>query len=715
MANPEVGKIYEVAINGVGYMLADDPQSDLQYRSMSAVLEPQRFADGATPVSEAIERYSFVNSSEWRGGAGQRFANRAQSDLSSYWDSQGIDPFSEDQRLKLLPAAFLAISNTNLGLQAVAGSNFILQGAAGCSTSTIAGDTVTTEDSYSTSTLLDIDIGYGRGFVARGTDLQQLTLGEAGFAQLSDLDVHRVAWIGDRLAVIYRDAATSTWRFSTIAVNTVGDVTAGDEEVPGGLLTLPGATSATHADCQFQLGGLAPGLGFVWFSGWTADGDEANVYVWGNDTTLSASIALQMPRGEVPLDLFFYQGGVYIYSVSPSANVAKIYRCVVNGDGTLSPFLLVDDAGPAPATLERRGRKFAADGRLVYFAWNAMDGTNGGLGVIDLATGGYAKRTQALASGDVNSVFVWANRPGMTVSNRGVYLERNTTLVASGWLKTSIFDADSALAKRWDSIALSVDPASGCDVDVEYTLDGGVSYTLALDAVTAAEATEELGGTSPSLGLRITLNGTGTVGPEVRVASVKFHPLGILDRVLQLPVNCSDQARGLNGAPLPYSKGSGMARARTLQGLLGLFVEVVDIDGTVDSMEVVQVDVRSLRAAQDPSTRTNRTDQVALVTLRSATELAALVTPADNAAPVLTNPGPRSGTVGTAITPLQLVATDANSDALVFGAVGLPPGLSCNRNGLITGTPTTAGAYPVAVSVLDGRTKDAETFTWTIT
>ena len=73
---------------------------------------------------------------------------------------------------------------------------------------------------------------------------------------------------------------------------------------------------------------------------------------------------------------------------------------------------------------------------------------------------------------------------------------------------------------------------------------------------------------------------------------------------------------------------------------------------------------------------------------------------AANVAPVLTNPGSQSGTVGTAVS-LQLVATDGNGDALTFGATGLPAGLAISAGGLITGTPTTVQTVSVTATVSD--------------
>jgi len=711
MANPDVGTRFEVAINDVGYMLAVDPTGEFQYERAVSTIEPQRFASGATPLSEALERYMFFNSSEWRGGSGQRFLNRESSDASSFWDSQGIDPFREDQRLALLPDVDLKQASAVADAMVVAGSNYmLLRDTGNVEQHTISGDTPSAGNTHTFTTVTDMDIGYGKGFVATGTDLQEITLGSAGDPQLSALDVHRVAWIGDRLAVLYRDSGTSTWRFSTLD-------TAGTEEATGGLLTLPGATNAAMSSCEYRLGGITDGIGYVWFSGWTQDGDEGYIYLWNIDTTSSPSIAMRMPRGEVPLDIFYYQNGLYIWAVANNSAKVKIYRCVVNGDGTLTPFLIVEDAGTAPSDTNRDGRKFAADGRYIYFAWNDMQ-TNGGFGVIDLATGGYAKRGHGTATGDVVSVFVWGNRPGLSVASRGAMLEHSSDLVTTGYLSTSIADADSALDKHWDTISFSGDQATGTDVSVAYTVDGGTSYTGLIANSVLSELTADLDVDSVSLGMKMTLVGNGSTTPLLRVTSAKFHALGLGEEILVLPIDCSDRVEGLNGQLIASTNDSGRARARTLQGLRGNFVNVQDVDyketTTVTSMEVLQVRVRGFVAASDPSTGTNRSRQVAMVTLRRDLGTTATSPPAANTAPVLTAIGVQSDTIDVPLA-LSTPATDANSDNLVWGAKGLPTGLVMLYGGTVSGTPTVAGVFSTTITVSDPNGgSDSETLNWTI-
>jgi len=92
---------------------------------------------------------------------------------------------------------------------------------------------------------------------------------------------------------------------------------------------------------------------------------------------------------------------------------------------------------------------------------------------------------------------------------------------------------------------------------------------------------------------------------------------------------------------------------------------------------------------------------------------AAVAVPVVNRAPVLTNPGPKTATTGTAFS-LQLEAADPDSDPLTFDVTGLPGGLSASTAGLISGTPTAAGTFNVSATVSDGALADMEGFTLTV-
>jgi endo-1,4-beta-xylanase len=82
----------------------------------------------------------------------------------------------------------------------------------------------------------------------------------------------------------------------------------------------------------------------------------------------------------------------------------------------------------------------------------------------------------------------------------------------------------------------------------------------------------------------------------------------------------------------------------------------------------------------------------------------------------VTNPGARTGSVGSAVS-VQISASDsAAGQTLAYAAAGLPAGLSINSaSGLISGTPATAGTSNVSITVNDATgASGSATFTWTI-
>ncbi len=82
----------------------------------------------------------------------------------------------------------------------------------------------------------------------------------------------------------------------------------------------------------------------------------------------------------------------------------------------------------------------------------------------------------------------------------------------------------------------------------------------------------------------------------------------------------------------------------------------------------------------------------------------------------VTNPGNKTGTVGTAISSVTLAASGGTSP-YTWTATGLPTGLSASAAGVISGTPAAAGTFNVTVTARDSASTPqtgTATFTWTI-
>jgi endo-1,4-beta-xylanase len=153
-------------------------------------------------------------------------------------------------------------------------------------------------------------------------------------------------------------------------------------------------------------------------------------------------------------------------------------------------------------------------------------------------------------------------------------------------------------------------------------------------------------------------------------------------------VRASDSA---SGQTLAYTA-SGLPPGLSINGGSGL------ISGTPTTPGSYQVTVK----AAD----TTGASGSATFTWTVSSETGTLVT--------VTNPGNQTGSVGTAISPVQIQATDSAGQALTYSATGLPAGLSISSSGLISGTPTAAGTSNVTVTASDSSGSGSTTFTWSI-
>ncbi len=86
-----------------------------------------------------------------------------------------------------------------------------------------------------------------------------------------------------------------------------------------------------------------------------------------------------------------------------------------------------------------------------------------------------------------------------------------------------------------------------------------------------------------------------------------------------------------------------------------------------------------------------------------------------NHPPTVSSPGNQSSAIGASVS-LPIIATDADSDPLIFAATGLPAGLIIDpATGEISGTVSGPdGDFAVTVSASDGQSQGTASFNWTI-
>lgn len=608
--NSAVGSVYEIAIDGVGYMLADHPEKEHRYQRRTVHLAPERFATGETPFSESIDRYSFMSHSDWRMGSGQLYRDRPTSDPSRYFYSEWINPF-EAGELATLPTPEQHISSTYTGVPGslavvASGSVFMVTSA----TQLTGRDTPTGSNTAFNhglaTTATDLASDGTNWYATDGASIRRNNTAADPAVDWSTVDVTEIEWVGDRLCGI--DSATGP-NFTSFS-------SAGVEENVGGIQTFAGAT----------LRGITGGDGFAWFGvNYTQTG---HIRAWELGGAVgSTTIALTLPEGEMVDNLYFYLGNVFVASRT-EADWVKIYRCVVT-EGRLTPQFIVEyDTTVFPTTKI----SFAGNDRFVAFTWPGhmqRDGTSG-IAVYDLESGGYARWYAVGGTGGgfgtgVQSVVRWADDFGVGITSAttgGFYGKDSTPTNAIGFVETSVSDLASNVVKVLSNVSLTTKPLTG-SVDVEYstntngtfidvgTMSGAGVTTVSFDADNV---------TASSFGFRLTLTPSGSAGPIVKLLAAKTHPLGLRDQLVVVPVDCLDERNGLNGQLIPESgPGYGRAQARTLESLTGRIVRFQDVDWPDEpsaDFEVQAVELSENGSVYDRHLGKRGFSAVAAVTLR---------------------------------------------------------------------------------------------------
>lgn len=605
-----VGTVFEVAVNGQGFMLFDGHEGQpFSYERQVIPLEAERLATNETPFTEAVERYIFTIWKDFRGGAGQLHHDGLDAIENAFLDSDGVNPF-EKGGLTLLESTALEEAATYSGIKMVVVGDdlYWVDSASTLKRLTAPGGAPSTITITGGHSISDVTTDGTNWYTARGPNgIYRGTTAEP--AQWSAVQATVVGWAGGRVCAALAASGSTPNRFTTLN-------DAGAEEVTGGRVTLPAGWTIT---------GFTGGQGKVWFG--ARSGQQGLVYVW-DLTSAAPYVALELPAGQVPVDLFWYQGQVMlrakqVHDPVSTAHQAIIYRCVPGDDGTLTPFRVLDIGEDSP-TLDFSAGTFAGTDRFVVFSWRAMDGTNGGVGAIDLSTGGWSKWWRSPVAGPVPTIVMWQGHCVFAVGGQGIYRVGHG-FVSAGSVKTSVSDGDSNLDKIYDQVALVAAPLKVNEsIAVDYTFDTAGSYTALAEATinVAGQSRKEatLDKKAQSIGLKVTLAGPGTTTPTLLLAQVRYHVTGLADEVIVLPVDCGDQVKGLNGAPLAVNgPGAGVARARALESLTQTRVKVQDVDwrwtGVANTFEVVSAQTRRT-SLKDSATGQVANRYVCVLTLR---------------------------------------------------------------------------------------------------
>jgi hypothetical protein len=602
-----VGQIYDIGINGQGYMIVNDPTRDILWRRGTVNLDPERLATTETPLDESINRYTFASIGDFSGGAGQRFRDRDDSTGTGYFQSSGIDPFTEAPMAKLLhtvenPASGQTTYSNPL-LATAAGRIFMLTADNaltywnGSSWSSVTGIT----DTAGAVVISGLTSDGNYWYAATGASVVRGTTSNPG-ANWASVAATDVQWAAGRICAAVKNGSSVTPnQFATLGPDGV------DEQGIGvGHLTLDEGHTV-------KLGGTASGY---YYFGSTA-GEESQLWAWqlGLDQGggfYAPFVAWDMPPGLTITGVYASEESVFVAASDGVDN--RLYRCVPGQDGNVTPFFVTD------FTLSSTVR-FSAYQDLVFWTWDNM-GTYSGIGAYSLKSGGFATWYETADSANTPvDIAVYDGQVMFSLAGKGLYWP-TSSYVSSGQIILSIADGSSGLDKVWDflTVVSLVLPAS-TSIATQFSVDNGNSFFNVGTFDTAGTTMQTFPITKKAQSGQgyVQLNSDGTSTPYLVGVSARYHPLGLTDRVLVLPVDCGDNLTGLNGRPLPAKAGSGAERARELEDLSQTRVQVQDIDyaftGLVETFEVVQVESTGV-TIHDPHTGKIGMRLIATVTLR---------------------------------------------------------------------------------------------------
>lgn len=334
----------------------------------------------------------------------------------------------------------------------------------------------------------------------------------------------------------------------------------------------------------------------------------------GVPTLVGGSEVARMPPGEVIYAMKVYLGNVLVLGTSAGIRVGE-----VGADGQVSygP-LTVETANPVKAITFRD--------RFAYAALTAgLEDSNSGAVRIDLsvAADGADRRAWAFdmpvgTAGATTSIALVGERV-VLAANRTVYLQSDTALVSSGWLRSGRIRYRTSEPKAFRLARLEVDINGGTAALTAITPGGTevnvITFTSAF--VTNSDVTIQVPNESVHqwLQFEVTITPDSTNSPVVNALSIKAAPAPGRVRLFQFPLSCFDYEADRRGREYGYSGGA-YARLVALEEAEESALPVRVVDNRTGESFIGMVDGLEFSAISPPDGDTSGFGGIITATVR---------------------------------------------------------------------------------------------------
>lgn len=423
-----VPAIFPVAIDGRPFMV-DQKSGKFQRGYEQRVRDSTD--DSTTPGEGAINPGGLWRRGQdsWHAGAGQTYADMADSTPYRFYKSKGVNPWVKGQ-LSLLNDTKVSLSNASTTQHMVVCGTRVYVA--------LNGDVKFTTDPYASSPTWTAVVDEAGGTAApTGTVAAMATDGNKIY----------LAYPADGIRQVIpstNPAIISNTRFSTSSSDSyymlgfAKNYMFGAHDHDLQLIDHTGGKAQVIEpdDTAFRWVGVATGQNAVYAAGWS--GKKSLIYkitIKADGTLDKGVVALELPTGEVATTISGYLGFILV-----GTNKGVRY-CSTDADANLIAGKIIPTSGEV--------KKFASNDRFSYFTWTNYDGVSSGLGTLDLSvftspnTPAFATDLMYTSTATVNSVVIFddpvtpfATKKLFALSGIGIIAEDAANLVTSGEIES---------------------------------------------------------------------------------------------------------------------------------------------------------------------------------------------------------------------------------------------------------------------------------------
>lgn len=415
-----VPSLYPVALNGRPYLL------DLESNQFIHQFEPRvrDSSDNSTaPGESAINPQGFWRRGQksWHLGAGQYYADDAESQDFRFYKSKGVDVWTKGQ-LSLLNTTKVSLSSAATEQHMIVNDGYVVV--------SLNGDLKYSADPFASSpTWTDVTgepVATCKSLATNGTTIYAGFTGEG----VRTVDTTTTPW--SVAAAKFVNSSDTYYMLGFAKQYMFGSHDHKLRSISSGGSP---ADVITPGDTAFRWVGVATGQNAVYAAGYA--GKKSLIYkiTIKADGTLDAGVvALELPTGEIVTTISGYLGFVLL------GTNRGVRFCSTDASSNLVAGLLIPTTGDV--------KKFSSNDRFAYFTWSNYDGVSGGLGRLDLSrftsanTPAYATDLMYDSTADVTNVIIFNSKPVFIVSGVGVIAEDTASLVASGSIETGTYTWD---------------------------------------------------------------------------------------------------------------------------------------------------------------------------------------------------------------------------------------------------------------------------------